>query len=132
MIRFGGLTIALAASLTAAVLLGVKQSWFERPGYLEVIVFFVAIATLVIYGFTSRKVTEAPEDFIRIYMTATVIRILLFGAGVALMVYFDPDGATANALLFLVTYLLFTILEVAVLWREVNAKKSPEGGQKDR
>jgi hypothetical protein len=48
------------------------------------------------------------------------------------MVYLDTDGATANAILFLVTYLLFTMLEVAVLWQEVNAKKSPEEGQKDR
>ncbi|HQQ82036.1 MAG TPA: hypothetical protein PK059_02550, partial [Cyclobacteriaceae bacterium] len=66
------------------------------------------------------------------YMTATVVRIMLFGAGVGLMVYLDTDGATANAILFLVAYLLFTILEVAVLWQEANAKKSPERGQKDR
>lgn len=132
MIRFGWMTAIMACLLAGAVLLGVRQNWFDRPGYLEVIISFVAVATLVIYGFTSRKVTEAPEDFIRIYMTATVVRILLFGAGVALMVYLDPNGATANALLFLVTYLLFTILEVAVLWQEVNAKKSSEGAQKDR
>ena len=47
------------------------------------------------------------------------------------MVYPDTDGATANAILFLVAYLLFTILEVAVLWQEANAK-SPGKRPKDR
>ncbi|HBK87598.1 MAG: hypothetical protein U0289_02555 [Cyclobacteriaceae bacterium] len=132
MIRFGWMTVIVAGLMVAAVSLGVTLTWFERPGYFEAIIFFVGLATLITYGFTSRKVLEAPEDFIRIYMTATVVRIMLFGAGVGLMVYLDTDGATANAILFLVAYLLFTILEVAVLWQEANAKKSPERGQKDR
>ncbi|HQQ96262.1 MAG TPA: hypothetical protein PLX35_03320 [Cyclobacteriaceae bacterium] len=132
MIRFGWMAVILAALLVAAVLLGVTLTWFERPGYFEVIILFVGLATLITYGFTSRKVIEAPGDFIRIYMTATVVRILLFGAGVGLMVYMDTDGATANAIFFLVAYLLFTLLEVVILWQEVNAKKSPEEGQKDR
>lgn len=132
MIRFGCMTMLVAGLLVAAVWLGVTRNWFERPGYFEAIIFFVGLATLITYGFTSRRVIEAPEDFIRIYMTATVVRILLFGAGVGLMVYLDTDGATANAIFFLVTYLLFTMLEVVILWQEVNSKKSPEEGQKDR
>jgi predicted neutral ceramidase superfamily lipid hydrolase len=126
------MTAGLTVLLVFVVMVGVRMNVFDRPGYFPGIIFFVAITTLIIYGMTSRKVNRAPQDFISIYLTGTVVRILLFGASIAVLIYLDQEGATANAMLFLVSYLFFTILEVAVLWQEVNAKKSPEMGQKDR
>ena len=70
------------------------------------------------------------DDFIKIYLGATVLRILFFGAFILLVILLDTSGADENALFFLACYLLFTALEVVVLFREINSGKNEKAGQK--
>lgn len=78
---------------------------------------------LGLYFFTSRNLSVHPQSFVKIYLGMTVLRILFFGVFIFMVIKIDPFGARQNAILFLLSYLLFTVLEVIVLFRKIDSKK---------
>jgi hypothetical protein len=114
------------------MMVGVEKGTFELPTYYQEIISFIALSTMALYWFTTRKMGMASSDFAKIYLGATVLRILFFGGFIFAIIQLDPSSARGNASLFLVCYFLFTILEVVVLFKELNSRKSSGGGQKDR
>ena len=114
------------------VTVGAEDGTFESPSYYREIISFVALSTVALYWFTTQKMGMEASNFVKIYLGATVLRILFFGGFIFTIIQLDPSGARGNASLFLVCYFLFTILEVVVLFREINSRKSSGSGQKDR
>jgi hypothetical protein len=131
MLRFGLFTLGLAALLYAAVVGGAGRGWFTQPSFSEEIVLFLALTHAGLYSFIVRQLGQRPEDFVKIYLGATVMRILFFGLFIFLVLRMDPVGGFGNALFFLLGYFLFTGLEVAVLYRVVSRQEPPRGGQKE-
>jgi hypothetical protein len=111
---------------------GVEKGAFELPSYYQEIISFIALSTMALYWFTTRKMGMEASDFVKIYLGATVLRILFFGGFIFTIIQLDPSSARGNASIFLVCYFLFTILEVVVLFKELNSRKSAGSGQKDR
>jgi len=132
LLRFAILTVMLSAFIAISVIWGSTAGSFIIPSYCYEIIFFLGLSTLGLFGFTVRRINIAAADFVRIYLGATVLRILFFGGFIFTVIFLDPPGAQGNAILFLVSYFLFTILEVIVLLNEINTKKSLRNGQKDR
>lgn len=132
MTRFVLLTVLLAGLIAIIVITGSSKGLFVRPSFFGEIVIFFVFSNVALYSFTKRAVGGAPTDFIKIYLGATVLRILFFGAFIFLLIRLDRGGAFQNALFFLVNYFLFTALEVAILFREINYQKSQKRGQKDQ
>lgn len=110
---------------------GAGKGWFAQPSYSEEIILFLAFTHILLYNFIVRQLGQRPEDFVKIYMGSTVLRILFFGLFIFLVIRWDPPSRTSNALLFLVSYFLFTLLEVAALYVRVNARKPPSAGRKE-
>ncbi|MBL7852529.1 MAG: hypothetical protein JNN04_16610 [Cyclobacteriaceae bacterium] len=130
MVRFVLMVLGLASVLFAGVAMGVRQGWFARPSYSDEIILFLGLAHLGLFGFILRRLDSGPEDFVKIYLGSTVLRILFFGLFIFLVIRLDPVSGPANALFFLLSYFLFTGLEVAALYPIVSNRKPAKQGQK--
>lgn len=117
------MTVLLAFLVLGFALAGSGWGWFTRPSFFSEIIIFLALSTVALYWFTTRKVNLQPDDFVKIYLGATVLRILFFGGFIFSVIILDKVGAEENALFFLVCYFLFTAQEVLVLFRQINAGK---------
>lgn len=130
-IRFFLLVFGLAALLYAGVEGAARQGWFERPSYSDEIILFLGLAHLGLFLFVVRQLDNRPEDFVKIYLGSTVLRILFFGLFIFLVIRLDAAAGPSNALFFLVCYFLFTGLEVAALYPVVSDRKPAKQGQKE-
>jgi len=131
MVRFVLLVSGLAALLYAGLASGVAQGWFARPSYSDEIILFLGLAHLGLFVFVLRQLDNRPEDFVKIYLGSTVLRILFFGVFIFLVIRMDPVSGPSNALFFLLCYFLFTGLEVAALYPIVAKRKPAKQGQKE-
>ena len=123
MVKLTLLAVLLGLTIFSFVTAGQGMGWFIRPSFSGTIIIFLALATILLYRFTIRKLGYRPEDFVKIYLGTTVLRILFFGGFIFTLIILHRPGARGNASLFLVSYFLFTALEVAILFRQVNSKK---------
>lgn len=130
MLRFSLLTFLLAAILYGGVAFGASQGWFEMPSFALESTLFLMIAHAGMFGFVTRHLNQQPGDFVKIYLGSAVLRILFFGVFIFLVIRLDPVSSTGNALFFLVSYFLFTGLEVVALYRTVNRNMPIKTGQK--
>ena len=131
MVRFFLLVIGLSALLYAGIAGGAGQGWFARPSYSDEIILFLGLAHLGLFAFVLRQLDSRPDDFVKVYLGSTVLRILFFGLFIFLVLRIDPASGPANALFFLLCYFLFTGLEVAALYPIVSERKPSQRGQKE-
>ncbi|MBL7863314.1 MAG: hypothetical protein JNK10_00460 [Cyclobacteriaceae bacterium] len=129
MVRFALLTSILTLMLAGIIEVFVAYG-YQRPSFATEIIVFLAVVHIGLYFLVSRQIGQRPENFIMIYLGTTVLRILFFGVFVFLLIWMDPENGFPNAVLFLVAYVLFTALEVTVLFIKVNAQKPTNLGQK--
>lgn len=122
MFRFILFVLALSLALAGGTWLGVEQGYFRMPTFAFEIIGFLAFANIVGYGLVERRLSAHPQDFVTIYLGATVLRLLTFAMFIALVIWLSPESDKENTLLFLVSYLLFTVLEVVALYAR-NAKR---------
>ncbi len=131
MVRFSILNFLLAVALFGAVEAGVAQAWFYRPTFAQEILIFLTVTHLVLYSVIIRQINKRPENFVMVYLGSTVLRILFFGIFIFTILWLDPPGGSQNALLFLISYFLFTGLEVLALYLAVRGQKPTNLGQKE-
>lgn len=128
MLRFTLLTLTLVLVIAAFLVMGSQWAWYSTPSYSFEILFFFTLTNVGLFWFISTKVQKQPDAFVGIYLGATVIRILFFGGFILVVIRLDTDGATKNALFFLICYCLYTALEIGMLYHQI---KSAGKGQKD-
>lgn len=131
MARFVALAVLLALAAFSFIETGVALEWFHRPSYEREILIFLTVAHLVLYSVIRRQIIHRPEAFVKVYLGTTVLRILFFGIFVFMIIRLDPAASRQNALFFLISYFLFTGLEVAALYIKINGQKTPKLGQKE-
>jgi hypothetical protein len=122
MLRFSLSLSALAISILGVLSAGEKFGWFLTPSFSRATLLFLWLSHLIMYGMVVRQLKLRHADFVRLYLGLTVLRILFFGVFIFLIIRIDRSGAYQNALLFLISYFLFTTLEVAALYRVVSHK----------
>ena len=96
----------------------VKHPWY-------ILIFFIA-ATLLFHFLTLKAASGAPKNFVRYYMSATGLRLLIYVA--VIFIYRLSEGKEAAipfAIAFMAHYFLFTVFEVAVLLKQLK-KHSPQ------
>ena len=100
-----------------AVSFGISSGWFSRPTLLPEIVLLNVVVTFILYRWLIRM---GAQTFINGYLLSIVLK-LIFYFGVLLTVrILSPQSLTANAILLMVCYAIFTILEVAILFLKVG------------
>lgn len=131
MLRFVISVLLLSAAIFLIVRTGVSSAWFMQPSFSNEIIALLAVSHLGLYWIITRQLGQRPEDFVKIYLGSTVLRILFFGLFIFVLIRIDPVSASRNAVLFLISYFLFTSLEVVALYVAVNGQKPTNTGQKE-
>jgi len=93
----------------------VKHLWY-------ILAFFIA-ATSAFHFLTMNAARGAPKNFIRYYMSATGLRLLIYVA--IILVYRLSEGKETTipfAIAFMAHYFLFTAFEVVVLLKQLKEK----------
>lgn len=130
MIRFVLLALTLSALVMGAVGWGVDAGWVDHPSFAWEIIIFLFVTHVAGYNFVVRQLDQRPEDFVKVYLGLTVIRILFFGIFIFVVIWIEPNAGSSNAVFFLVSYVLFTGLEVGALYRVVSSNDPTKRGQK--
>ena len=119
MLRFFISVTLSIAGLLSAVYLGGQQHWLNTtPSFASEIILFLGISTIVIFYFLIKH-AQSPS-FTQAYLVSMVLKMLTYAAFVLVIIFSDRAGAVANAVLFMIAYLLFTGLEVGFLFTAVN------------
>ena len=114
------MAVLLAVSVNAAV----RYHWLaEPPSFLYEILIFLAFATGVIFVRLYR--VARPGVFVWMYLLTLALKILIYAGFNLVIILHDPPGAKANVAFFMVTYLLFTGLEIASLYRFISTSGRP-------
>jgi uncharacterized membrane protein YdfJ with MMPL/SSD domain len=119
MLRFFIFVTTAIAGLLSAVYIGGQQHWLNTtPSFATEIILFLGISTIVIFYFLIKHTRS--RSFTQAYLVSMVLKMLAYAAFILVIIFSDKAGAGANAVLFLVAYLLFTGLEVGFLFPAVN------------
>lgn len=118
MTRFFIVLTVVAGAITVLTLAGAGQAYFTMPSFLYGTIGLLYIVTAAIYAYLFR--IKRPGDFLQLYLLTMVAKLVVFFLYNLVMVFSDPALALENVVLFLVTYFLFTALEVAFLYRKIG------------
>jgi inner membrane protein involved in colicin E2 resistance len=125
MIRFYITLTAVMAFLTSAVYAGVHYGWVDTmPSFAVPVVLVVGLSTGLIYFLLVRRAEQ--DTFTQAYLLSIVLKMLSFSVFILIVIFSDREGAFANALIFLVSYFVFTGVEVGFLYGRINSRKSPK------
>ena len=99
-------------------LLAVGIGWGSRTlltaSYETSTLVFLTGSTWLVFLFMNRP--TKPDSFIRNYLLSIVLKLLAGGIFISVIIYLDKPSANANAILFMIAYLLLTSLEVGFLF----------------
>jgi hypothetical protein len=119
MLRFIISVATAIAVLLSAVYIGGHQHWLTTtPSFATEIILFLGISTIVIFYFLLKHARS--RAFTQAYLASMVLKMLTYAGFILVIIFSDKGGAFANAVLFLVAYVLFTGLEVGFLFPAVN------------
>lgn len=117
----------LATSFVALTTVGIfyiaeHLSWTNAlPSYLNEIVIFIVIATVVIYGYLNRFIDTS--YFVQMFLLSMVIKMIASLAFITVIVFKDKVGVELNVALFLALYMLLTAVEIVFLHPQISKKK---------
>jgi hypothetical protein len=114
--------LLLAATLGVitylAVRWGVNSGWVSRPTLLAELITINVLMTFVIYRWLSKL--QNPQTFVNAYLFSIVVKLIFYTGLLLTIRIISPKVLTANAVLVLACYIIFTALEVAVLFLKVG------------
>ena len=122
MLKFLFYLFLLTALVVAGLYVGHLQGFFPIPTYSWEIIFYMAFSTAVVVNILHKK--SGPVLFTQLYLFTIVIKILTGSMVILTIIFLDRQGDFGNAALFIITYLLFTFLEVIFLYGMVNSHRT--------
>lgn len=100
------------------------REWIpEVPTFLYETTWLVAIITGILFVYLYRSKRGA--WFVQLYLLSMVAKIVAYLVYNTIIVLDAPRHATANVLYFLIVYLAFTVLEIALLYRKISPSTRP-------
>ena len=88
------------------------------PSFLYESTWLVALITTILFVYLVRF--SKTGHFVQLYLLSMVAKLIAFLAYILIVVLEDRDGATANAVYFLIVYTVYTVLEIAFLYRKIS------------
>lgn len=122
MVRFLVSLLALGLLISGSLFTALRLDWISQaPSYHVEILIFVFLTTLILFSYLHRA---APgPHFVQLYLLTMVLKILGYGAFGLIVILSDRPGAASNALLFIITYFMFTATEVIFLYRKIRGRR---------
>jgi hypothetical protein len=125
MIRISVVLVGVTLALLGGLHLAQRQHWISGyPTFTNEILIFLLLGTLINFRYLDR--IESPELFVRMYLFMMALKLLAFGAFVVVIILFDKAGAKGNIAFFIITYIIFTGLEVGFLYRKITKQDQPK------
>jgi len=107
-------------AMTALIVLVSHMAFPLLPSFFYQTIALLLMGTIGLYFYLVDVKRQKTEYFVPLYIATMFVKILAYGAYILFVVWDDPSQASNNALLFMVTYFLFTAAEVLFLYRKVN------------
>jgi hypothetical protein len=98
--------------------MGAGKGWFLMPSFSVLITAISIVITVSIYTVLAK--TANPQAFVNVYLLTIVMKLGFYLALLLIIRFVDSQSLIPNALFLMAAYLLFTALEVGVLFAKVN------------
>lgn len=115
MIRYLSSILALLFAISGLVFLGARQAWWPLPAFWMEILLFIFFITLVIGYNLLRLKKKQPDVFVQFYLLSIALKMVAGLAFIFFLVIDSPNEAYGSTALFIISYILFTALEVLFL-----------------
>src|SRR4051812_20585108 len=92
-----------------------------KSGFVMLGIFSLSITVIHLFLLSSAK--GQPQAFIRKYLASTVFKFMFYILLLVVFLLFSPDNKVALILHFLFYYAVFTVLEVSMLYTEIQKMK---------
>lgn len=102
---------------------GTYLDWWFFPSFWKEIVFFLFFITLIITNYLFKLRKKQPQAFVQFYLFSITLKIVAGLGFVFLLIWKAPAEVRGNVGLFIISYLLFTGLEVIFLMSKGNLGK---------
>jgi hypothetical protein len=109
--------------ITALTWWGSSAGLFDRPSYFNATLVLLLLTTGVIYVYLHRAMK--PEFFLNLYLLTMVIKVIAYCAYNLVIIMRDRQAAVTNVGFFMVTYIVFTGIEIAFLHRKISGENKP-------
>jgi hypothetical protein len=96
---------------------GSQQGWWALPtSWIEILFVILFISIVIFYKLDNLKASQ-PEVFTQFYLLSIVVKMIGSLALIFFIVWDDPTSAAGNVVIFIISYLTLTFLEVFFLLR---------------
>lgn len=120
LLKFFIALIFTAIVIGGIVELGVYEGLFDKPSFfLKTLIFLTAI-TLIIYLYLYK--VNKPDFFLQLYLLTMVVKLLAYCVYNFIMITKDRSAAIGNVVFFMVTYFIFTALEIGFLHYKITGR----------
>jgi hypothetical protein len=103
--------------ILALIIFLVSGSFNTEVIHLTWMIYIYFIVITILFHFGIVKTTQSrPQVFIRYYMGATTIKLLLHLGIIVFYSMMHKESASRFIITFMIMYLLFTVFEVAAVW----------------
>lgn len=123
MSRFFISLLLTAIILGAFTWLASQRGLFPQPSFFLTTLIFLTFGTGLIFIYLY-KATK-PDFFILLYLLTMVLKLLAYCGYNLVIILKDKAGAIPNVVLFMVTYFVFTALEIGFLYRRIAGGNKP-------
>ncbi|HYF68060.1 MAG TPA: hypothetical protein VD884_07985 [Ohtaekwangia sp.] len=114
---FYAVLTGVAILLAGAILVLANLSFIDKPSFFwETLVLLTFGTGLIFYYVYNTDQTT----FTNFYLFTLVLKLLAYVVYCLIMIVMDPPGATANVVLFMIIYLVYTIIEIIFLYPRIT------------
>lgn len=93
--------------------------WIDQfPSFFYQTLIFLVFSTTTIFAYLHK--INKPDFFVQLYLLTMAVKLLAYGAYNLVMIVKDNAGASVNVVFFMMLYVIFTVLEIAFLYRKIS------------
>jgi hypothetical protein len=117
LVRYG---LLIALGFLAISLSAFARVFFRLPSYFLHTLAVLLLGTASIYYYLLHIQNKKPAFFVQFYLLSIVFKFLFYIIYLVFIIHEDPPEAMGNAVFFIITYILFTAVEVGFLLHRIN------------
>jgi hypothetical protein len=107
--------------LISLIFIWIGQWFFPvLPSYFYQTIALLFFGTVGVYFYLLDVKKNRSEYFIQMYIATQFAKILAYGSYMLFIVWDDSNRASDHVIIFMVTYFVFTAIEVIFLYRKVR------------
>jgi hypothetical protein len=123
LIRFGIVLIVSALVVGGLTWGAYALQWIDQfPSFFYQTLIFLVFSTTTIFAYLHK--INKPDFFVQLYLLTMAVKLLAYGAYNLIMIIKDNVGASVNVVFFMMLYVIFTVLEIAFLYRKIAGSTS--------